>query len=90
MCSIVLWAEKRVFIIEVYFRYSLYQIVAEWYAEKFSGPPLRSKSSIKPIVGHFQMSWSAELKKGWPASVLTLEKMHDVLTHMGAMMDTLV
>ncbi len=35
------------------------------------------------------MSWSAKLKKVWPASVLIPEKMDDISTHISAAIDTL-
>ncbi len=87
----VLRAEKRVFIIKIYFRYSSYQIVAERYVEKFLNSLLPSKSSVKRIVDNFQTSWSMEPKKKiWPAAVLTPEKMQEISTRMSAPMDTLV
>lgn len=89
--SMVLCAEKRAFIIEVYFRSSSYKIVAERYAEKFPDSPLPSKSSIKRIVNHFQTSWSLEpKKKDRPASVLTPAKMKEISTKMDTKMDTSV
>ncbi len=59
----VLCAEKRAFLIEIYFRYSSYQIVTERYVEKFPDSLLPSKSSTKRIIDHFRTSWSVEPKK---------------------------
>ncbi len=85
----VLCAEKRTFIIEIYFRYSSYQIVAERYVEKFPNSPLPSKSSIKRIVDHFQTSWSMEPKKKTihPTAILTWEKMQEISTQMSVSMN---
>ncbi len=91
MCSMCWVQKKHMFIIEIYFHYSAYQITAEQYVKMFPSSLLSTKSSIKQIVDHFRTSWSAELKKKvQSAPVLTPKMMHDTSIHMGIAMDTLV
>ncbi len=58
MVVMVLCAEHSVWIIECYFRSSLFATIAEQFAEKFLNAPVPSKSNMHQIVTHFQTNAS--------------------------------
>ncbi len=79
MLGIMFSAEKRLLIIEHYFRMESYKKVIEWFQNKFLGTSVPNKSTIKRIVDNFSNHYTLEPKKKARRKMkLTLERISNI------------